>query len=69
MSDWRNRVLRLPVDEIRALHPAAMAGRADVFAVGVLLLDRVMAHFDRDALRVSPYELRHGLALRALANR
>jgi exopolyphosphatase/guanosine-5'-triphosphate,3'-diphosphate pyrophosphatase len=69
VSDWRNRVLRLPVDEIRALHPAAMAGRADVFAVGVLLLDRVMAHFDRDALRVSPYELRHGLALRALANR
>jgi exopolyphosphatase/guanosine-5'-triphosphate,3'-diphosphate pyrophosphatase len=69
VADWRERVLRLPVDAIRALHPAAMAGRADVFAVGVLLLDRTMAHYDRDALRVSPYELRHGLALRALADR
>jgi len=69
VAHWRERVLRLPVEEIRALHPAAMAGRADVFSVGVLLLDRVLAHYDRDVLRVSPYELRHGLALRALADR
>jgi len=69
LSHWRERVLRLPVEEIRALHPAAMDGRADVFSVGVLLLDRVMAHYDRDALRVSPYELRHGLALRVLTDR
>jgi len=69
VTDWRKRVLRLPVEEIRALHPAAMDGRADVFSVGVLLLDRVMAHYDRDALRVSPYELRHGLALQALPDR
>jgi len=66
---WRTRLLRLDVDAIRALHPSAMNGRADVFSVGVLLLDRVMNHFDREALRVSPYELRHGLALRALADR
>ncbi|MFB6098860.1 MAG: exopolyphosphatase [Salinibacter sp.] len=64
---WRNRLLRLSVDEIRALHPDAMAGRADVFSVGVLLLDRIMDHYDRDTCHVSPYELRHGLALRALA--
>jgi exopolyphosphatase/guanosine-5'-triphosphate,3'-diphosphate pyrophosphatase len=56
------------VDEILALHPAAMEGRADVFPVGVILLDRIMAHYDRDTLRVSPYELRHGLALRAFAS-
>lgn len=66
---WRNRLLRLDVDAIRALHPAAMEGRADVFPVGVLLLDRVLDHYDRDAVRVSPHELRHGLALRALADR
>jgi exopolyphosphatase/guanosine-5'-triphosphate,3'-diphosphate pyrophosphatase len=63
---WRERLLRLSVDEILALHPDAMEGRADVFPVGVILLDRIMAHYDRDLCRVSPYELRHGLALRVL---
>lgn len=65
---WRNRLLQLSADEIRALHPEAMEGRADVFPVGVLLLDRILQQFERDAIRVSPYELRHGLALRTLAH-
>jgi exopolyphosphatase/guanosine-5'-triphosphate,3'-diphosphate pyrophosphatase len=64
---WRDRLVRLSVDDIRALHPAAMAGRADVFPVGVLLLDCLLAHLGRPSLRVSPYELRHGLVLRHLA--
>ncbi len=64
---WREKLLGLSVDEILALHPEAMAGRADVFTVGVILLDRVLSHFDRDRLRISPYELRHGLALGAFA--
>ena len=64
---WRDRLLQLPVDEIHALHPAAMEGRADVFPIGVMLLDRIMDRYDRDTCRVSPYELRHGLALRAVA--
>jgi exopolyphosphatase/guanosine-5'-triphosphate,3'-diphosphate pyrophosphatase len=41
-----------------------MAGRADVFTIGVILLDRVLTHYNRAALRVSPYELRHGLVAR-----
>ncbi len=65
---WRKRLLQLSVDEILALHPDAMEGRADVFPIGVILLDRVMAHYDRDTCHVSPYELRHGLALRTLAS-
>ncbi|MFB6272641.1 MAG: exopolyphosphatase [Salinibacter sp.] len=65
---WRERVLKRSVDEILALHPDAMEGRADVFPVGVMLLDRIMARYDQDTLHVSPYELRHGLALRALAH-
>jgi len=65
---WRDRLLRLSVDDIRALHPSAMEGRADVFPIGVVLLDRIMAHYGLDDLRVSPYELRHGLALRALTS-
>jgi exopolyphosphatase/guanosine-5'-triphosphate,3'-diphosphate pyrophosphatase len=64
---WRDRLLSLPVEDIRALHPEAMDGRADVFSVGVLLLDRVLDRYNQPSLRVSPYELRHGLALRALA--
>jgi exopolyphosphatase/guanosine-5'-triphosphate,3'-diphosphate pyrophosphatase len=43
-----------------------MEGRADVFPIGVMLLDRIMDRYDRDTCRVSPYELRHGLALRVL---
>ena len=68
VRDWRKRLLGLAVDDVLALHPGAMEGRADVFPVGVLLLDRLLAHYDRPSLRVSPYELRHGLALRALAH-
>lgn len=63
---WRERLLHLSVEDILALHPGAMTGRADVFPVGVILLDHVLDHFDVDACRVSPYELRHGLALREL---
>lgn len=51
-----------------ALHPAAMEGRADVFPIGVMLLDRIMDRYDRDTCRVSPYELRYGPALRTLAS-
>ncbi|MFB6231534.1 MAG: exopolyphosphatase [Salinibacter sp.] len=69
VRDWRERLLRLSVDEVLALHPDALEGRADVFPVGVILLDRIMTHYDRDTLRVSPYELRHGLALRVLASK
>jgi exopolyphosphatase/guanosine-5'-triphosphate,3'-diphosphate pyrophosphatase len=64
---WRTRLLGCSVDEVRALHPSAMEGRADVFPVGVLLLDRIVQHIDANTLRVSPYELRHGLVLRQRA--
>jgi exopolyphosphatase/guanosine-5'-triphosphate,3'-diphosphate pyrophosphatase len=67
VHDWRRRLLSLSVDDILPLHPTAMPGRADVFPVGVLLLDRIMHRYDLDPLRVSPYELRYGLALRYLA--
>ena len=63
---WRDRLLQQTVDEIRALHPAALKGRADVFPIGVMIMDSIMDRYDRDTCRVSPYELRHGLALRAL---
>lgn len=66
VREWCERLCTLSLDDIRALHPAAMEGRADVFPVGVLLLDRVLQRYDRAACVVSPYELRHGLALRMI---
>lgn len=65
VRSWRNRLCTLSVDDTLALHPDAMQGRADVFLAGVLILDRVLTRFGTPTLRVSPYELRHGLALRA----
>jgi exopolyphosphatase / guanosine-5'-triphosphate,3'-diphosphate pyrophosphatase len=65
---WRTETLRRSVDEILSLHPAAMKHRAPVFAAGVMILDTVLRRTGADHLRVSPYELRHGLLLRALSH-
>ncbi len=65
---WRERLLRQTVDEIFELHPEAMEGRADVFPMGVILLGHILAHYELEDLRVSPYELRHGLTLRLRAS-
>ena len=66
VRQWRARLLTSTTDEVRALHPTAMHGRADVFPMGVLILDVLLDHLGAEALRVSPYQLRHGLLLRAL---
>jgi exopolyphosphatase/guanosine-5'-triphosphate,3'-diphosphate pyrophosphatase len=63
---WRRRVLDATVEEVLSLHPDAMAHRADVFPVGVLLLDVLMRRHVLPAVRVSRRDLRYGLALRAL---
>lgn len=64
---WRDRLLALAPEEVAALDPPRLAGRADVFAAGVLIVDAVLRHLGADALRPSPRGLRHGLALRWLA--
>lgn len=61
---WRDRLLVASYDEVFALDPDVMAGRADVFPAGVLLLDAVMRAAGAKVCRVSPWGLRHGLALR-----
>ena len=69
IRSWRERLLEKTVEEIRALHPEAMDGRADVFSVGVMLLDHILRHTGLETCRVSPHELRYGIALRALQSR
>ena len=64
---WQTETLRRSVDEILALHPRAMEHRAPVFVAGVMILDAVLQRVRADRLHISPFELRHGLLLRALA--
>ena len=66
---WRERLLTMTYDEVMALNPTLMDGRADVFPAAVLLFDTVLRHFGLATCRVSPRSLRHGLALRALVSR
>ncbi|RMH60524.1 MAG: exopolyphosphatase [Bacteroidetes bacterium] len=61
---WRERLLRMTCAEVLALDPALMQGRADVFPAGVLILETVMRVAGVPICRVSPWGVRHGLALR-----
>ncbi len=61
---WRERLLGCSFDEVLALNPAVMTGRADVFPAGVLVFERVMHRLRAPVCRISPRALRHGLALR-----
>ena len=61
---WREKLLALAYDDVLALNPDVMAGRADVFPAGLLILDAVMRSMGLASCRVSPWGLRHGLALR-----
>lgn len=63
---WAERLLARDLDDVMALHPVAMRGRADVFPMGVLILDRFLRATGLDACRASAYQLRHGLVLRWL---
>ena len=63
---WQEQLLGSTFDEVMTLHPAVMQGRADVFPMGVLILDRFMRMAGCATCRVSGYQLRHGLILRWL---
>ena len=63
---WCARLLRLSFDDILALNPTLLTGRADVFPAGLLILGTVMHHLGLPACRISPRGLKHGLAIRHL---
>lgn len=69
VHEWRDRLLRATVDEVKAWHPTAMHGRADVFPMGMLILDCFLQNCGIEALRVSSYQLRHGLLFWDVARR
>ena len=69
VAAWRDRLLRMPTEAVRALWPELLAGRADVLPMGALLLHEVMVWGGWKVCHVSPFGLRHGLILRHLARR
>ncbi|MEM9665881.1 MAG: exopolyphosphatase [Bacteroidota bacterium] len=61
---WSSRLAAMTYDEVLALNPLLMEGRADVFPAGVLICETLMHDYGFATCRVSPWGLRHGLALR-----
>ncbi len=66
VAAWRLRLQHLSYDETLALNPRVMAGRADIFLAGTLVLERAMSFLGVEHLHISPRGLRHGLALQLL---
>ena len=60
---WSEHLLKLSREEVLALMPLHAKGREDVFAVGVLMLRLVMEHVEANQLSVSPFGVRHGVAM------
>jgi exopolyphosphatase/guanosine-5'-triphosphate,3'-diphosphate pyrophosphatase len=63
VASWSARLLGLTPAETLALDPAALAGREDVVAASVLVLDTVLGLLGAGAYVTTRGGLRHGLAL------
>jgi exopolyphosphatase/guanosine-5'-triphosphate,3'-diphosphate pyrophosphatase len=61
---FSDRLLAMDTASILALDPSRMRGRADVFAMGVLILYRALKHLRSPSLRASTFGVRHGVAIR-----
>jgi exopolyphosphatase/guanosine-5'-triphosphate,3'-diphosphate pyrophosphatase len=60
---WRDRLLALTPAEALAAAPDVLAGREDVAAAALLLLDAALARFGADGYIPTSGGVRHGLAL------
>ena len=65
VSAWRERLAGLTPEAALAVAPDVLAGREDVAAAAVLVLDVVMRAVGADAYVATPGGLRYGLALAA----
>ncbi len=61
---WSRRLFTLDRKGVLALDPANMKGREDVFPAGILMLMMCLQHLKTDQLYVSPFGVRHGVAIR-----
>lgn len=64
VTDWSRRLYSMNREEVLALHPARMKGREDVFPCGVMVLAEALEFLGAERLFVSPYGVRHGIAMR-----
>jgi exopolyphosphatase/guanosine-5'-triphosphate,3'-diphosphate pyrophosphatase len=64
---WRDRLLRMGLDEARGLAPVA-ADRADIIAAGALILCCALARLGATEVIVSTRGIRYGLLLAVLAD-
>lgn len=62
---WCERLLAMAYEDVLALRPPLLAGRADVFPAAVLIFRAVLRELACTDCLVSPHGLRHGLVLRA----
>lgn len=65
VSEWRARLVGLTPAETLAIAPDVLAGREDVAAAAVLILDTLLDVFGASGYAATPGGLRHGLALDA----
>ena len=65
VAEWRQRVTSRTPEQVLALAPDRLAGRQDVVATSVLILDAVMQAFGAEAYLATRGALRHGLVLQA----
>jgi exopolyphosphatase/guanosine-5'-triphosphate,3'-diphosphate pyrophosphatase len=62
----RTRLAGLTYEDVLALNPDVLKGRADIIHAGVLIVHEVLSWLQTPVLRISSRGLRHGLALRLL---
>ena len=64
VREWSERLLDMTREDVLALIPRHGKGREDVFPAGVLILAKAMEWLQAETLFVSPYGVRHGVAIR-----
>ena len=64
IAAWSRRLFTLDRKGVLALAPTNMKGREDVFPAGILMLMMCLQHLKAEQLYVSPFGVRHGVAIR-----
>jgi len=59
------QLMHMEYDDVVALHPVKMKGRADVLPGGALILSELLKYVGAEQLIISPFGVRHGVAIRS----
>mgnify|MGYP001081760546 CR=1 FL=1 len=64
IAAWSRKLFTLDRKGVLALDPTNMKGREDVFPAGILMLMMCLQYLEAEQLYVSPFGVRHGVAIR-----